>query len=172
MSKDFRLVRLARFAAAFCSAALLGVAHAGEVTVEFQHSDRYTDMNLQHMPAADSMKAIADHLKSLGARLLPADQTLKVEVLDVALAGSDEWWPPNTDKIRVLRSVTWPRIDLRYTLVQGDRTLRSGEESVRDMAYLDHVSTYFDDDPYRYEKHMLDDWFKRRLVDPAQGKRD
>ena len=43
---------------------------------------------------------------------------MKIEVLDIDLAGELEWWHGPYD-IRYLRSYTWPRIKLRYTLKEA-----------------------------------------------------
>ena len=56
------------------------------------------------------------------------------------------------------------RSKLRYQLKLGDQVLASGEETVSDMDYLQRINAYPTSDPRRYEKRMLDDWFRQRLV--------
>jgi hypothetical protein len=31
------------------------------------------------------------------------------------------------------------------------------------MNYLDHRTRYFDSEPLRYEKQMIDDWFEKNI---------
>ena len=87
-------------------------------------------------------------------------------MLDVDLAGLVEPWHYRLPyDVRVLRSVTWPSVKLRYRLVQGEQVLASGDETISDMNYLEHPNAYSTTDPLRYEKWMLDEWFEDRLVD-------
>jgi hypothetical protein len=155
---------IARYAFLVVAAGIAGTAAADQVTVSFPNSDRYTDMDLEQLAPAATLSAFAAHLQKLGRRYLPPDRTLKIEVLDIDLAGSDEWWHRSPYRMRVLRSVSWPHITLRYTLAQGETELLRGEESISDLNYLGHVSRYFGDDPLRYEKQMLDGWFRTRFA--------
>ena len=88
-------------------------------------------------------------------------QTLKIDVLDVDLAGEPHHGARAHD-VRVLRGrADWPRIQLRYTLDAPDEVARSGEATIRDLAYLQHVAVgYSSDEPLRYERRMLDEWFR------------
>ncbi len=66
----------------------------------------------------------------------------------------------HAQNVRVLKGgADWPRIKLRYTLESAGQAPRSGEQSLADMAYLEHVNRYAGDDRLRYEKRMLDEWF-------------
>jgi len=70
-----------------------------------------------------------------------------------------------------MRTVTWPSIKLRYVLKQGEQVLAGGEETVSDMAYLDHINSYPSSDPLRYDKRMLDRWFQQRLIERTAASR-
>ena len=59
-------------------------------------------------------------------------------------------------------AVAWPRMQLRYRLTQGGRTLEQREESISDRNYLDTSSGRVSD-PLRYEKNMLEAWFRDRF---------
>ena len=72
--------------------------------------------------------------------------------------------------LRVLNGrADWPVIELRYTVEQGGKVVASGTERLRDMLYLDHANRYFDGEPLRYEKKMLDDWFNERILAKRAG---
>jgi hypothetical protein len=149
-----------------CGAA---TAQAG-TAVTFSHPERYTDAEIRRASVDPSglkptLSGLESHLQALGNRYLPPDQTLRIEVLDIDLAGRYEPGRPFAYDVRVMRETDWPRIALRYTLTNaGGSVLAQGEDTVRDMNYLHHVSAYRAPDELRYEKAMLDDWFQARFT--------
>lgn len=138
-----------------------------EVRVTFTAPETYVDAELRDRgPRARdlTLKVIREQLVRLGERYLVPDQTLEVEVLDVDLAGELEWWHGPYD-IRFLRSVTWPRIKLRYTLKQGDATIRSSEELISDPSYqMNVIAATRSGEVMPYEKEMLARWFRTRFA--------
>ncbi|WP_076997771.1 DUF3016 domain-containing protein [Variovorax sp. KK3] len=146
------------------------VAQPAGLTVSFIHPESYTDAAYSRsFPSekdrAEVMRDIERHLQSLASRTLPPGDALRIEVLDVDLAGHFEpWRAPSAADLRVMRGVTWPRMQLRYTLTQGGQVVASGEERIADQNYLLTVNRYSTSDRLRYEKAMLDDWFDRRIV--------
>jgi hypothetical protein len=148
-------------------AGLSASALAGTAQVTFVSPEKFTDIGryTDSREAAENRAQIARHIEQLAERELPAEQTLEVEVLDVQLAGRFEYrylWPR---EVRVMRPVTWPSIKLRYRLKLGEQVLASGEETVSDLDYLQRINLYPTSDPRRYEKRMLDEWFRQRLVE-------
>lgn len=148
---------------------IAGAARAGaaDAVVSFVAPERFTDASLRggYGPTAQAhaLDAIARHIQERAAQALPANQTLTVEVLDVDLAGRfDPRLYQNAD-LRVLTEATWPRITLRYSLTENGRVLLSAEETLIDQSYLGRP-TRASSDPLRYEKTMLDDWFRDRIV--------
>lgn len=138
-------------------------ALAGTVEVKFSDAERYADAGNTRWDESNNLKVLSAHLQQLGARQLPDGQKLSVEVLDVDLAGEKRWRRGN--EVRIIRGqADWPRITLRYTLQDADgKTLRQTQETVSDMSYRDHVELG-DNDPLRYEKRMLDDWFRKTFA--------
>lgn len=144
-------------------------ALASDVGVAFLAPEKYQDAGLNQSDIDRNLRTLEQHLQQLGKRYLPPTQTLKLEILDIDLAGRYEsWQPPPLHDVRIMRSsgAAWPMIKLRYTLSEGDRVLKQGEESVTDMSYLDRVKTYSESDLLRHEKQMLEDWFRDRLSTP------
>lgn len=115
--------------------------------------------------APATLQELARHLERLGAARMPAGRTLKIEVLDVDLAGHFEPWRAAAYGVRILRETTWPRIALRYAVEEDGRELARGEEKLSDLNYLDRPGGRLRGDPLRYEKAMLDDWFRARFAD-------
>ena len=148
-------------------AAVASTAMAGTVSVSFINTASYTDAGTTSWDEQANLKTLATHLEKLGQRWLPAGQVLKVEVLDVDLAGSLR---PQRDgsQVRVLRGgADWPRISLRYTLEENGKVLRSGQEQVSDTTYAQAQSGPRDSSSLHYEKRMLDGWFKARFTPAA-----
>lgn len=141
--------------------ATAAAAHAaGQVEVSFPEKAQFTDAGTTAMDRSRTREALAAHLKQLGARL-PDGQTLKVEITDIDLAGWTRW--TSQGDIRVLRGgADWPRIALRYELLEQGRSLKAGEDELKDLNYLAHAARQDGDLPY--EKRLLADWFGERFA--------
>jgi len=142
-----------------------GSAMAG-VTVAYDNPQNFTDAKLFYgFSKVDKfvLKDIGRHLDKLGQRYLPADQTLKVEVLDIDLAGYFRPVGRAGENLRILDQGTWPRIKLRYTLTKGGAVLAQGEDYLIDQNYLTYAYVGSTSDSLRYEKRLLTDWFRKRF---------
>lgn len=146
--------------------AYLGSASAGAaVTVTFTKPESYTDVGRYGDEPSNEMKEIEVHLKQLGERYLPPRQLLKIEVLDVDLAGRVNYSNRSALEVRILRgNADWPRIKLHYVLEADGRVLQDQQEDVADMGYLQRPSGRYSGQPLQYEKRMLDDWFRQRFA--------
>lgn len=134
---------------------------AGSVQVSFDKPDEFVDIGHNRWDQERVLDQLREVFKGWGARL-PDGQTLKVEVLDVDLAGRLQ--PRRGDEIRVLNGrADWPRIKLRWTLGAGDRTLKSGEDDLADMAYLQTFGGLDRSLSLPYEGRMLERWFTERF---------
>lgn len=140
---------------------------AAGVAVEFVEPQRYTDAASHgYGSERDTLRALEGHFRTLGERCLKPGEQLDIRVLNVDLAGQREWWQRSTADIRVMRDVTWPRLDLDYVWRDGNgRVLGEAKnERLADMAYLWHsayVRSSYEALPY--EKLMLRDWFEQRF---------
>jgi hypothetical protein len=158
MKSAFKLGLLALCTMA-CAAPALA---AGSAQVSYVQPEMFTDAGFGSFERERTLQSLTQHLQALGKRL-PDGQTLRVEVLDVDLAG--EVWPRGANEVRVLRGrADWPHMSLRYTLLDGSRTLKAGDAQLADMNYLfdAHRLTQYGDLPY--EKRMLDRWFKEQIA--------
>jgi hypothetical protein len=148
--------------------AVLLAASAGALaaaTVTFVNIAEMTDVP-HHPKDRETMEyAFREHLNHLSERL-PAGQVLKVEFLDIDLAG-DEFPRVAVRDIRVIKSQT-DRMSMhfRYSIEQDGQVLRSGERNLHDAAYT-LGANYYDREQYGYEKQMLDDWFRKDVL-PAR----
>ena len=136
----------------------LPAAAAGRVEISWLQPERYSDAGPTVADRERTMKSLGDYLTQLGRRL-PDGQTLKLEVLDVDLAGVLE--PHGLQEMRILRgSADWPRLTLRYTLQHGTQTLKAGVARLADMDYFffQHGLGMLGTD-LAYEKRMIGQWF-------------
>jgi Protein of unknown function (DUF3016) len=139
------------------------VAHA-DVTVKFIQPENYADMPFTRDGKDRVMDDLKRHFEKLGAKL-PAGQDFKVEILDVDLAGRMEPTGRAAPDFRVLRGNSdWPMIKLRYSVESKGQVLKSGEARVADMSYLQQINSYTSSESLRYEKLMLDRWFKNNVI--------
>jgi hypothetical protein len=152
---------------------VLGLATpaAAAVDISFSQPERFTDAGRGDSGEARRtvMQGIERFLQRLGRRWLQPGRTLRVEVLDIDLAGRYEPWRPLAFNLRAMRDVAWPRIRLRYALADNGRVIATAEEDVTDLHYLLRPKVRLSRDPLRYEKAMLDDWFRSRFVETVAG---
>ena len=140
------------------------LAQAGTAEVSFVEPQKFSDGGSRLGEAEQVRASISAHLQTLAAAHLPIDQTLRVEVLDLDLAGEVRSTRRGSD-MRVLRGrADWPRITLRYNLRQGEKVLAAGEDSLADMNYLDTRVGLVYSQSLPYERRMLTRWFEQRFV--------
>lgn len=149
-----------------CLAATLAIAGsaAAGVNVTYQAPEQFADVGHHPWQRQEVLKELSEHFTKLASRL-PQGQTLNVEVLDIDLAGRIRPVRWNFHDIRVMDGgADWPHIKLRYSITQDGQVLKSGEEVVQNMMYTNRLNRYFSGDLLRYEKQMLDDWFKDKVA--------
>lgn len=141
-----------------------GLADAA-VIVQFMAPERYTDAGAYGRDTERHLAVLERHMVKLGTQCLRKGESLELRVLDVDLAGRQEWWRGPAYDLRVTREITWPRIELEYVWRDAaGAVLGQGRERVADMSYL-WRSGYVrhDSDELPCEKAMLGDWFERRF---------
>ncbi|GJI98643.1 hypothetical protein RugamoR57_53610 [Duganella caerulea] len=152
------------------SLALLAGAAWADVSVSYVKPEDFTDVPRNAIDRERVLKDFSDYFATWNKKL-PAGQNLKIEVQDIDMAG--RMWPRRNggEDIRILNGgADWPRMRLHYTLEQDGQVLRSGDEQLSNMNYMQTLSRYSDSDTLRYEKQMLDDWFNKTIV-PKVAKR-
>jgi hypothetical protein len=148
--------------AALAVLALAASTASAAVTVTYANPDNMTDVPRSKVDRDSMEAALLEHFKQLAARL-PAGQTLKVEILDIDLAG-DVFPRVAIHDVRVMKGgADWPRIHLRYSIEQDGKVLISGERQLADMNYLMGTNRYRGES-FPHEKQMLDDWFRKDVL--------
>lgn len=140
-----------------------GAASAG-ATVTFTDPDKFADVPFSSVERQRVLEDLSGYITKLAGKL-PAGQELKVEVLDIDLAGEVKPTTRGRDDLRILRGgADWPQIHLRYSLVQDGKVIKSGDERLADMTYMDHGAYMGRETSLRYEKQMLESWFRNKVL--------
>jgi hypothetical protein len=141
-------------------------AQAAVVEVKWSNSDKYLDMDAgeehrKHFKTR-TFTAFEEHFAKLAASL-PDNQKLVFDVTNVDLAGDVNFG--GTRRVRVVKSIFFPRLDFSYQLLNADNTVaKSAEISLKDMGFLTHTGIRYRNKSLSYEKEMLDDWFKKTFA--------
>jgi hypothetical protein len=152
--------------------AALTTAAAARVDIRFVQPERFVDEDFRNTYTRDRLVAEFERfLKAEGARHVRAGQTLRLEVLDIDLAGRNQPFASRLGDVRVMRETTPPSVKLRYVLEERGRVVARGEETLLDWNYLSNVRARNSSEWLPYEKAMLRDWFRRRFGDLQQAGR-
>lgn len=145
-------------AALFLASTLLPAGAAGSIEVSYVKPEQFTDIGFPTWEREQTLKVLSEHFEILG-RKLPDGQTLRVEVLDINLAG--EVRQRGFNEVRTLLGrADWPQMTLRYALADGSGTLKAGEDQLADMNYFfSHLGVAQANQSLPYERRMLDRWF-------------
>ena len=135
-----------------------------DVKVTYVNPESYRDRDFRSTRKRASILTEFDrYFEQLGERYLGKGQVLKVEILDIDLAGRYEPWQPRFYDVRILRGTTPPRIKLRYELRYKGKKVSEGEETISDLNYLMNTPARLSSKRFAYEKHMLRHWFRKRF---------
>ena len=146
-----------------CALALAPTAVSARVTVTFAEKDGYTDASDRATTPERVREALKEHLERVAERYVPGETDLRIEVLDIDLAGS----PHRTrHDVRIITGrADAPCIELTTSLAGSPPK----KERVCDLGYMRSLPAGYHSDQFLvYEKRMLDDWFRKTF---AQGKR-
>lgn len=145
-------------------------AQAATVEIVWQDPEKFRDIRGgvegQKSFQERVIAALGSYFEEAAGRTLPEDQSFHLTITDVDLAGDVEYFffrfPMG---IRVMRDIYFPSIEFTYELRDASGTvLKSGEENIKDMGYLYSGMTYLHNPPFDYEKHLIDDWFRKNFA--------
>lgn len=139
-------------------------ASGATVNVTFPSPERYTDVDRFSDESSRAMKAIQDTLVNLGNRHLPQTASLRVEVLDIDLAGRLMPSARTGKDIRLQRgNANPPNLRLRYVLEDSGRVVEK-EETLQGVTYLRTLSIRNATASFPYERAMLERWFSESFA--------
>ncbi|MEH0165389.1 DUF3016 domain-containing protein [Roseateles microcysteis] len=139
---------------------LVAASAQAAVTVKFVKSEGFADIGRWSGRPDETLKLIEEHLVAQASKFVSGSQDLVIEVTDINLAGEEEPVGRRMDNLRVMRQITIPTMDLTYKLSEGGKVVKEGKSHVADMSYMERFNRYSPGDQLRFEKRMLDNWFK------------
>ena len=143
--------------------ALGSVAAQADVTVNFVQPDKFSDIkDNSGFRDKDILKDIEAHLVAQAQKALPG-RDVRIDVTDVNLAGEVEPFWRSAQWMRVMRTVTLPSMEFKYEVREAGKVVQQGEVRLRDMNYQDGFNSYSNSESLRYEKRMIDRWFKQEF---------
>jgi hypothetical protein len=147
--------------------ALFAAPAFAAVEVRFADSSKFADFGETTLERERNETALRAHIQAM-AQKLPASRSLSIEVKDVNLAGEMEpvgGW--RMERLRVLRQVSMPRIDLEFRLSEGGQLVRQGSATLRNMSYLDgRMPAHLKGEALQHERFLLEEWFQKELLQP------
>ena len=143
---------------------VVAVPCAAEIQVSFDKSRRYADAGMSGDEAISNVREIATYIAGIAKRDLPADANLRLEVLDVDLAGDRRFVGRGVWVRRMDGTSDWPNIKVKFSLHVPGRPPMEAVDKISGESYLMHGES-LSNDPMRYEKLMIDAWFKYRVVE-------
>lgn len=154
-------------AVGLCTFAIACNATAADLKVKWQDPDEYSDIKEGQ---TNTKSGFREHVFSTfeeflthRAAKLPEDQTLKLTVTDLDLAGETRF---NFDEIRVIKPNYIPRITFSYQLLdKSGNEINAGEENLKSMSMTTTYLTKPSEDQFKYEFDMLNRWFKKTFPD-------
>lgn len=151
--------------------AMSGVVSAAEVTVTFDEPERFTDIrptNESRSRYQEKVTQAFERFFNAYAEKMPEGYTWQVIVTDIDLAGDVDYFAGQAGQpLRIIKDIYSPAIRFTHTLRDnyGEEVL-SGDERLRDMGFMQRLSTTGSRAEFEFEQKMLSDWFSK-TVQPA-----
>lgn len=162
-------MRFHHLAVAFaCAAAATAAGAAGNIEYGFVNPERFTDLGIETVDRTKALRVFEEHFEKMADRL-PEGQVLRLEFLDIDLAGTlDMSTKRGGMLVRMLNGGRdGPQIKLRFSLRSNGTLLKSGDVELANPRYLDNRRPYYlGSSELPHERRMLDDWFARTILAP------
>jgi hypothetical protein len=138
------------------------------VTIAFEHPDKFTDVKDGYMATDKGRDGILDDIKEYvidrGGSYLKKGMRLDVTFTDIDLAGDFEpQLGPRFSDVRIMKDTYPPRLDIQFKITDADgKVLSEGKRELTDLDYLRRLILP-SSDPLRYEKDLLNDWLREEI---------
>ncbi len=154
--------------AAMAAGSVLAATDAKQsaVAVTFKDSDKFTDARSSFGSSTDQyyLDTLSDHLKKVAAKHLATGQKLEITITDVDLAGDFIPGNPNTQDVRIIKDIFFPRLALSFKLTGADgKVIKEGERKLSDMNFMGNISLIDRNQPLFYDKTLLSDWVQKEF---------
>jgi len=164
--KTFRFLLAALGLAACGACANETMSAQPRVDVVYVNPEQFTDVKDSFADTGrfrdEYLGDLKEHIEKQANKYISSGQHLALRITDVKMAGDFEpQRGPRFEDVRIIKDVYPPRINLEFKLVDaGGKTLKEGARKITDINFLATINPYFPDDTLRYEKKLLDDWFR------------
>lgn len=141
-----------------------------DVEITWENPKEFRDVRPTIQSRSNFREQTFSHIEEYVNKLaeeLPDGQTLSINVTDLDLAG--QVWPSpfvgfssGGGDVRVVKAIDIPRMTFSYTLkdAAGVVVQSADEVKLKDMSFMDRSNFSSRNDPLRYEKKMIEDWFQ------------
>lgn len=145
-------------------------AAKADITVEFANPDKFRDAtdSLGGHLDDNALESLRSCLKEKASARLAPGQKLSVTFTDVDLAG--EFQPgARFDRVRLIKTIYFPRLEFTFTLADASgQTLKQGTRTLSDMDFMSNAGRIGSDQPYYYDKVLLEEWLKKEFPPAAR----
>lgn len=142
-------------------------ATAADVTVEFQNPDDFRDVRESLGGGTDlnALAALRTFLQEKAPYHLQPGQKLRLVFTDIDLAGD---FPVSGggryDRVRVIRGIYIPRQEFNFTLTDSaGQVVKEGKRTLTDMNFQASGLRIGSDQPFFYDKVLLEDWLRKEF---------
>ncbi|MCG9695521.1 DUF3016 domain-containing protein [Shewanella sp. Isolate11] len=145
------------------------VTQEGMVNITWQGVDKYRDIKavseIQSRYEQRVFDVITKQLNKSVSKVFKANQTLKMQVTDVDLAGDvrPTFGATASHDIRLITDLYPPRLTFSYQVLEDEKVIMVGDEKLKDMGFL-QTTGVTSNQPLRYEAKMLDEWVKKKIA--------
>lgn len=154
--------------ASLCLAAVQAAGAA--VTVDYVHPEGFTDLPRIARQRDQALQDFTEHFETLG-RGLPSGTDMKIDVLDIDLAGHERPNAFGNADLRVVGGpIDAPRMRLRYTVSRDGKVVAQGEARLDDAGFRERINMYPSSARWPREFQMIDDWWNKTM-EPTKGGR-
>jgi len=138
------------------------------VTVVWHNPDNYRDVDAANGIKSRYLNRVLDDFEKYFHKELPKyltdQQTIKVTIYDVDLAGDVRPMLIQGTDVRLVTRMYPPMMDVEYTISDAQGiVLRTTRKRLRDLAFDHGGSSMMFDRALAYEKIMLKRWFTKEL---------
>ncbi|WP_299017927.1 DUF3016 domain-containing protein [uncultured Photobacterium sp.] len=106
---------------------------------------------------------LSEHFSEMARVYLKPEQTLRIQVTNLDLAGDTRHSSNTGQEIRVLTSITPPAISFNYQIKQDGKALKSDSVRLTDLNYQSSVLGGSGSRALVYEKQLIHDWARKTL---------
>ena len=144
------------------------LSYAAKAEIKWTNPDKYRDIQAGDENRKAFRKRVFSTFEKHFAKLaekLPAEQTLKIEITNVDLAG-DVNIGSIVHRIRIVTDLYFPSMKFSYQLTNADnRVIKSAKVDLKDMGFMLTNNLRYRNESFSYDKKMLADWFKKTFKD-------